>query len=119
MSDLPIPFQSIDWSQVAKTEHTGDTGTAWWQTIQLPGLRIRLVKYSANYVADHWCELGHIVHCLNGEFTSEEQGGKSTTLQAGMSYVVSDKMNSHRSVTVPGATLLIIDGDFLNRKVID
>jgi hypothetical protein len=42
-----IPFSVIEWSTVSKTEHKGKTGTAIWQTIQYPGLRIRLVEYSA------------------------------------------------------------------------
>jgi hypothetical protein len=36
-----IPFQTIDWGVVEKVEHKGETGTAIWQTIQYPGLRIR------------------------------------------------------------------------------
>ncbi|HZL12411.1 MAG TPA: hypothetical protein VFC65_20690 [Prolixibacteraceae bacterium] len=42
-----IPFQTIDWTVIPKTEHKGETGTAFWQTIQLPGLRIRMVEYTA------------------------------------------------------------------------
>jgi len=34
-------------------------------------------------------------------------------LTAGMTYVVSDELSSHRSVTKEGVKLLIIDGDFL------
>ena len=51
-----IPFQTIDWTQITKTEHPGDTGTAYWQTLQLGGLRIRKVSYSENYFANHWCQ---------------------------------------------------------------
>ncbi len=29
-----IPFQTIDWSVVPKTEHKGETGIAYWQTFQ-------------------------------------------------------------------------------------
>ncbi len=83
--------------------------------IQYPGLRIRLVEYSAGYLADHWCQKGHIVHCLEGSFTSEEEKGGTVELSAGMSYVVSDGMSSHRSITENGAKLLIIDGDFLKQ----
>ncbi len=115
MTKFPIAFQSIDWTAVARTEHAGDSGIAYWQTRLLPGLRIRIVEYSAGYVADHWCEIGHIVHCLSGEFVTEQIDGDNITLKAGMSYVVSDQMNSHRSVTDQGATLMIIDGDFLDR----
>ena len=108
-----IPFQAIDWSLIPKTEHTGDTGTAFWQTIQLPGLRIRLVEYTAGYLADHWCRKGHIVHCLEGEFVSESEDGQHTVMKQGMTYVVTDELSSHRSTTKNGVKLLIIDGDFL------
>ncbi|MBL4639740.1 MAG: DHCW motif cupin fold protein [Kordiimonadaceae bacterium] len=113
MTQKNIPFQNINWDGIPKTEHTGETGMAYWQTLQLPGLRIRLVEYSKNYVADHWCEKGHIVHCLEGEVTSELKTGERHTMQAGMSYVVSDALSSHRSITTGGTKLLIIDGDFL------
>jgi hypothetical protein len=48
-----IPFQTIDWSAIKKIEHIGETGTSFWQTMQFPGLRIRLVEYSEGYLADH------------------------------------------------------------------
>ncbi len=108
-----IPFKTIDWSKIEKTVHLGKTGTAWWQTVQLPGLRIRMVEYSVGYLADHWCRKGHIVHCLEGEFTSESIDGNHSHLKAGMTYVVTDELSSHRSVTKTGVKLLIIDGDFL------
>lgn len=111
--DAGFPFQAIDWSGIEKTVHRGESGTAWWQTVQLPGLRIRIVEYSPGYLADHWCRKGHIVHCLKGEFTSEMQGGESFRLSEGMSYVVADEMSVHRSVSVAGVKLLIVDGDFL------
>ena len=59
-----ISFQTIEWSSIQKTEHTGETGTSFWQTLQLNKLRMRIVEYSAGYLADHWCSKGHIVHCL-------------------------------------------------------
>ncbi len=116
MSNQNIPFQSIDWTKISKTEHKGETGIAYWQSIQFQGLRIRLVEYSKGYIADHWCEKGHIVHCLEGEFTSELIDGSSYQLTKGMSYVVSDELSSHRSITKNGVKLLIIDGDFLKLK---
>jgi hypothetical protein len=111
-----IPFQTIDWSGIPKTEHKGETGTAYWQTVQFPGLRVRIVEYSKGYLADHWCQKGHIVHCLEGEFTSELQDGKKTQLTKGMTYVVSDDLSSHRSISKNGVKLMIIDGDFLKLK---
>jgi quercetin dioxygenase-like cupin family protein len=108
-----IPFQTIDWNQIAKTEHLGESGSAYWQTLQLGSLRIRKVIYSENYIADHWCQKGHIVHCLEGEFISELENGQIFKLSKGMTYVVSDNVSSHRSITTNGVELLIIDGDFL------
>lgn len=108
-----IPFQSIDWSTSEKTEHKGETGTAFWQTIHFNGLRLRLVEYSKEYIADHWCQKGHIVHCLEGEFVSELENGEQFLLTKGMTYIVSDELSSHRSVSKNGVKLLIIDGDFL------
>ena len=113
MNNKNIQFQTIDWSDIPKTEHKGETGIAYWQTLQLEGLRIRIVEYSEGYVADHWCTKGHIVHCLEGEFVSELNDGRKFTLTKGMTYVVTDELSSHRSTTVNGVKLLIIDGDFL------
>lgn len=117
MSDKNIPFQTIDWANIPRTEHQGETGVAYWQTLQLPGLRIRLVEYSKNYLADHWCEKGHIVHCLEGTVINELKDGTRSTLNIGDSYVVSDELSAHRSITKEGVKLLIIDGDFLKLKV--
>ena len=111
-----IPFQTIDWNSIEKSEHRGETGTSFWQTIQFDNLRVRIVEYSAGYIADHWCQKGHVVHCLEGEFISELESGEEFTLTKGMSYIVSDNLSSHRSVSKTGVKLLIIDGDFLNNK---
>jgi hypothetical protein len=108
-----IPFHTIDWSNIPKTEHKGETGTSFWQTLQFEGLRVRMVEYSAGYLADHWCQKGHIVHCLEGEFVSEMENGDEFRLTKGMTYIVSDNLSSHRSVSEKSVKLLIIDGDFL------
>ncbi|MCE1188999.1 MAG: DHCW motif cupin fold protein [Ignavibacteria bacterium] len=111
---MQIPYQTIDWSSIPQTEHPGTTGMASWKTVQFPGLRIRIVQYSAGYLADHWCKKGHIVHCIEGEVISELENGDSSVLHPGSTYVVSDNLSSHRSISPNGVTLLIIDGDFLS-----
>jgi hypothetical protein len=116
MKNGNIPFQNIAWDSIGRTEHKGETGVAYWQTVQFPGLRIRIVTYSPGYKADHWCKKGHIVYCLEGSVITEQIDGTSSTMTAGMSYVVSDDLSSHRSVTEGGVKLLIIDGDFLQLK---
>jgi len=114
MKNSNIPFQVTDWETISKTEHQGEKGIAFWQTLQLQGLRIRIVEYSKGYIADHWCQKGHIVYCLKGDFISELENGESFILKTGMTYVVSDNLSSHRSKSKNGVKLLIIDGDFLN-----
>jgi quercetin dioxygenase-like cupin family protein len=108
-----IPFQAIDWTSIEKVEYKGELGEAFWQTVQFGGLRIRLVEYTNGYLADHWCQKGHIVHCLEGEFISELSTGEKIKLKKGETYVVSDELSSHRSISENGVKLLIIDGDFL------
>jgi hypothetical protein len=110
---LPIQFQTINWATIEKIAYPGETGTAFWQTIQYDGLRLRMVEYSAGYIADHWCKKGHIVQCLDGEFVSELENGELFTLTKGMTYIVSDEMSSHRSIAKNNVKLMIIDGDFL------
>ena len=116
MKEKNIAYQTIDWSKVKPTEHAGDPGTAFWRTMQYDGLRVRMVEYSPGYVADHWCKKGHIVHCLEGDFHSEFPDGTKSELSAGMTYVVSDDLSEHKSVTEKGLKLLIIDGDLLKLK---
>ena len=108
-----ISFKVINWNTVEKTEHKGLQGLSIAQSQQFPGLKLRIVSYSPGYLADHWCTKGHIVHCLEGEFVTEHENGQAYTLKAGMTYIVSDDLSSHRSKTTTGVKLLIIDGDFL------
>ncbi len=108
-----IPFQNINWNRLRAQEQSGESGKSLSRVFDLPGFRIRKVNYSAGYLADHWCEKGHIVHCLEGEFITEMKGGEKMLLSAGDTYVVSDGLSSHRSFSENGVKLLIIDGDFL------
>ena len=110
---MNIPFAKIDWTEIIKSENRGLSGTSLQQVIQYPGLRIRIVEYSSGYMSDHWCQNGHIVHCLEGSFESELENGEKYEIEEGMSYIVSDGMSSHRSSTVNGVKLMIIDGDFM------
>src|SRR5262245_62119671 len=113
-----IPFETIDWTTVKVTECAGETGFALHRTIQNDNFRLRLVEYSKNYRADHWCAKGHFVFCLQGEIVSELSDGRKYTLSTGMSYQVSDNASQHRSSSKDGAKLLIIDGSFLGNSPI-
>lgn len=104
-----IPFTTTDWSTVPATEHPGTTGMATWRTLEAGGIRVRVVEYGAGYVADHWCKKGHVVHVLSGELVTELEDGRTVTLTAGMSYRVGDDVLAHRSRTLGGAKLFIVD----------
>ena len=51
-----VPFCTTDWGLVERVERTGEAGTAWWRTQQFGEIRVRMVEYSAGYIADHWCD---------------------------------------------------------------
>jgi len=104
-----IPFGTTDWSQVEVTEHPGDTGIAYWRTQQLDDIRVRLVEYSPGYMANHWCQKGHILLCLEGELHTELADGRQFVLTPGVSYQVADDAEPHRSHTHTGARLFIVD----------
>lgn len=108
-----IPFQITDWANVPPVEHPGESGVAFWRTLQFGSLRVRLVDYSAGYVADHWCQKGHILYVITGVLDTELETGEVFRMTPGMSYEVSDNLSSHRSRTDVGATLFVVDGEFL------
>ncbi len=105
-----IPFGTTDWSTVNATEHKGETGMATWRTRQFGQIRVRMVEYSPNYLADHWCEKGHILLVLDGRLETELADGRRVTLLPGQSYQVADGAEPHRSRTgADGARLFIVD----------
>ena len=104
-----IPFGSTDWSSITPTEHPGVTGMAYWRTCQFAGVRVRMLEYSAGYLADHWCSKGHILLCLAGELHTELEDGRVFILRPGMSYQVADQAEAHRSSSPQGAKLFVVD----------
>jgi len=106
----PLAFTLTDWSEIAATIHPGETGEARWRTFEVGDLRVRMVEYSPGYLADHWCDRGHVLFVLEGELITELKDGRSFTLKPGMSYQVSDNGDApHRSATTTGAKLFVVD----------
>jgi hypothetical protein len=93
-----IPFGTTDWDGVERTEHPGETGKAYWRTQTFNNIRVRMVEYTPGYLADHWCQKGHVLLVLEGE-----------VLKQGQSYQVADGTLAHRSRTDGGAKLFIVD----------
>lgn len=104
-----FPFQTLDWNCIAAEEHKGTTGFALWKIFTMGDIRIRMVEYSANYFADHWCRKGHIIFCISGEMITELEDGREFTLSRGMTYHVGDNSDAHRSRSVNGCSLFIVD----------
>ncbi len=104
-----FPFQLIDWTSIKKEEHKGVTGKAYWQIMMMNDTRIRIVEYSAGYVADHWCNKGHIIYCIEGQMETELADGRKCMLTKGMSYQLGDNNEAHRTSTKDGCRLFIVD----------
>jgi quercetin dioxygenase-like cupin family protein len=95
---------------VPAEEHLGEGGKATWRTFTAGELRVRMVEYSAGYVADHWCDKGHVILVLEGELDTELKDGRRFKLVPGMSYQVADHGDAaHRSSTTTGAKLFVVD----------
>jgi len=105
-----LPFTVTDWAKVPVTVHPGESGEARWRTFAIGDLRVRRVEYSPGYLADHWCDRGHVLYVLAGELETELRDGRRFLLKPGMSYQVSNHGDAaHRSATKTGATLFIVD----------
>ena len=105
-----LPFGVTNWAEIAGVEHVGTTGVATWRTQQFGPVRVRMVSYSPNYLADHWCDRGHVLYVLEGELKTELKDGRVFTFGPGQGYTVSDFGDAaHRSSTDTGAKLFIVD----------
>jgi len=105
-----FPFTTTDWSSIEPTFHPGETGQAIWRTLNNGDLRVRMVEYTPGYLANHWCDRGHVLLVLEGELDTELKDGRVFKLTPGMSYQVSDFGDApHRSATKTGAKLFIVD----------
>jgi hypothetical protein len=104
-----LPFTATDWARVPATEHAGESGKAIWKTLQLGDVRVRMVEYTAGYVADHWCSRGHVLLVLEGELVTRLADGRELTSGPGMGFQVGTGDEPHRSSSPKGARLFIVD----------
>jgi quercetin dioxygenase-like cupin family protein len=104
-----VPFNITDWKNVPAINHPGLKGMATWRTLEMGNIRVRIVDYSPGYIADHWCNRGHVIYVLEGELVTELSDGRKFLLTPGMSYQVGEDANAHRSVTTTGAKMFVVD----------
>src|SRR5579872_6153077 len=100
--DSSIKFGITDWSKIPEERHDGTTGFAIWKVQHFGNVRVRMVEYSENYLADHWCNKGHFIFCVQGAMITELVDGRKYEMTAGMSYQVGDDAESHRSFSKKG-----------------
>lgn len=105
----PFPFSISDFSTIDPEIKKGETGFAEWRTLFRDETRIRLVKYSPNYFADHWCSKGHIIFCVEGSMETELENGSKHLLTKGNIYTVGDNSDAHRTYSKEGCTIFIVD----------
>lgn len=104
------PFELVDWADEPITEMSGITGKVISRTRMVGDMRVRMVEYTPGYLADHWCDRGHVLFVVEGELETELKDGRHFRLMPGMSYHVSDFGDlAHRSSTATGARLFIVD----------
>ena len=109
MKMMALPMSITNWAEIAPSEYPGKTGFALWRTQNFGDIRVRMVEYSPGYVADHWCSKGHVLFCLSGKLDIELGDGTRLVLEQGQSYHVGDGDPPHRSTTLTGAKLFIVD----------
>jgi len=105
-----LPCGVIDWTGLPTTMHAGETGSATMRSRQFGDIQLRLVGYGSGYLADHWCDKGHILFVVQGAVTIEHRDGRRSELAAGMTWHVADEgAPSHRVFSERGAQVFIVD----------
>ena len=105
-----IPFTITDWSIVTPEEHKGLRGTSYWKIFEHGSVRVRMVEYSPNFQADHFCGKGHIVLVIEGKLTIELKNGVKYVVDKGQSlHIPDDPQNPHSVHSESGAKVFIVD----------
>jgi len=109
MKLIDLKTHLIDWDSVLPIETKGKTGVNTTHEYLSGSYRIRLSVYSANYESDHWCETGHIIHCIEGRLILRLKDGKEIPVTEGKSLLLGEN-DSHMAVTGnESAKIFIID----------
>jgi hypothetical protein len=100
----------IDWASEPAVTVPGETGAATARARRFGDIQLRLVDYSADYLADHWCDKGHVLFIVAGSLVIEHRDGTRYDLAAGTTWHVADHgAPGHRVVCERGATVFILD----------
>ncbi|TDE38921.1 DHCW motif cupin fold protein [Antarcticimicrobium sediminis] len=106
----PMTFTALDWTALPPLEVPGEQSVAQERSFEQGGLRVRLVDYQPGYIADHWCDRGHVLYVLSGEMTVVLKDGRDTRLTPGMGFCVSDFGDAAHAVhSETGCRAFIVD----------
>lgn len=100
---------SFNWDRIPPLKANGETGFAIIKSKAIGDIKVRQVEYSSNYLADHWCDKGHIVFVVDGQLIIEHKDNLTHTINSGMTYLVGDNYMSHKVRTISGAKVIIIN----------
>ena len=96
-----------DWPSVPMTDRPGISGISTQRTRKAGDVQMRFISFGRDYVADHWCQSGHIIFVVDGKITVEHEDGPQYDVGAGMSYHVGNI--PHRVSSPRGASIFVID----------
>jgi hypothetical protein len=104
-----IPFAVVDWDQLTESSQSGDSGSCSSRTMDVGDVRLRLLRYSPGFLADHWCVRGHLGYVLEGDVVLELRDGSEYTVTPGMTFQIPEGSPAHRVASRGGARVLIVD----------
>jgi uncharacterized cupin superfamily protein len=106
-----MPFTITDWSELPATRIQGQQGYTEWRAQDFGAIRVRLSEYSPGYVADGFCDTGHVLYVIEGEVEVELKDGRRFKMTPGQSFSVSDFGDAaHRCSSVHGAKFFVVEG---------
>jgi len=100
---------SFDWNTVPNEKEMGMRGFSVTKRKTIANVTVRRVEYSADYIADHWCEKGHVIIVIDGQLIVEHKGGSIHSLHQGMVYMIGDDSRAHKAKSKNGAVVFIVD----------
>jgi len=100
---------SFNWDNIVSEKLDGETGYTIIRTQIVGTIKIRKVEYSTKYLADHWCDKGHIVIVISGQLFIEHKDTTKHLLISGSTYVVGDNSMAHKAMSTDGAIVIIVD----------
>jgi len=99
----------IDWDKIPSEKINGTSGFVISKMVEFNYIRIRLLHFSENYEADHWCDKGHIIFVVFGELVIEYKDNTHQKILTNNSVILGDNILSHKVITEIETKVFIID----------